>query len=148
MASFVEEVLRLHPPVQFRSRVAVAPDEVAGCTVAPGTAVLPLVGAANRDPSRYEAPGEVNLSRRAPRDHFALHFGIRQCVGAAIARAEILKSVLAALARLPELSVDPDRVPPEFGGWLLRAYAPLHVRFSPGPTVSHGRLERARDQHR
>ena len=45
----VEEALRYDPPVQVVSRFALRPTEIAGGTVAAGSFVLMLLGAANRD---------------------------------------------------------------------------------------------------
>lgn len=130
--NFVEKVLRLHGPVHLRSREAIQDAEVAGCKFACGEAVLPLVAAANRDPSRYPHPEKIDLERKAPRDHLAFHFGAHTCAGAALARAELLEIVTAITRRLPDMRLDPDAEPPTMKGWLLRAYGPLHVLFTPG----------------
>ena len=130
--TFVEEVLRLHGPVHFRSRSTLADVTIVGCPFLRGDAVIPVVAAANRDPTHYERPEEVNLDRQSPTDHFAFHFGIRMCVGSALARAEILDAVNALLARMVDLKPDASLQPPRFTGWLLRSYCPINVRFTPG----------------
>jgi cytochrome P450 len=130
---FVEEVIRLYGPVHFRSRQALSDQEVDGCPIAHGQAVIPLVAAANRDPSRYECPGEVRLDRTAPRDHFGFHFGARYCVGSALARAEVLECVDAALGRFGDMRLAEGTDEPRMAGWLLRSYGPLPVTFTPGP---------------
>jgi cytochrome P450 len=132
LANFVEEVLRLYGPIHFRSRQALADQAIIGCPVGKGDRVIPLVAAANRDPKRYESPDEVNLDRQRPRDHFGFHFGSRYCVGAALARAEVLEVVSAALERFPDMWLAPDAPPPRMDGWLLRSYRPLHAGFTPG----------------
>lgn len=134
VANFVEEVLRLHGPVHLRSRVAMADTSLAGCPFAKGETVIPVVAAANRDPTHYERPGEVDLARGTPRDHLAFHFGPHVCVGAALARAELLETVGALAQRLPDMKLDPGAEQPAMKGWLMRAYRPLHVVFSPGPS--------------
>jgi cytochrome P450 len=132
-ANFVEEVLRLHGPVHLRSREAIADTALAGCPFAKGETVIPIVAAANRDPTHYEHPGEIDLGRKTPRDHLAFHFGPHVCVGAALARAELLETVIALASRMPEMRLDPDAERPGMKGWLMRAYRPLHAVFPPGP---------------
>ena len=138
LTTFVEEVLRLHGPVHLRSRQAIADTTLAGCPFAKGETVIPIVAAANRDPTHYERPGEIDLARKMPRDHLAFHFGPHVCVGAALARAELLETVIALLKRLPDMRLDPAAQQPGMIGWLMRAYRPLNVVFAPGQ--SSGKL--------
>jgi cytochrome P450 len=130
--SFVEEALRLHGSIHLRTRHATQDTEVAGFKFARDDVVIPLVAAANRDPARYSNPDEIDLERKTPRDHLAFHFGIRTCVGAVLARAELLETVTALVRRLPDIRLDPAAEAPALKGWLLRAYRPLHVLFTPG----------------
>src|SRR6185503_17388446 len=86
---FSEEVLRLYGAVQFRPRMANADTELAGARIRKDDVLISLHACANVDEARYERPLEVDLCRSVPRDHIALGFGPRFCVGAALARAEI-----------------------------------------------------------
>jgi cytochrome P450 len=131
VASFSEEVLRLYGSVHFRFRIANVDTELAGVPIAEGDFLYALVIGANRDPVRYPDPWEVELHRRSPRDHLAFSFGPRTCAGAQLARAEIQEIVTAVLERLPNLRVDPDAEPPQFRGFLLRSFRPLHALFDP-----------------
>lgn len=135
-SGFVEEVLRLYGVVHFRSRQATTDTQVAGCPIMRGQNVLPMVAAANRDPDRYPRANEIDLEREAPRDHFAFHFGIRLCVGAGLARAEMQEVTRALVTRLPDLQFDPEKEQPAMKGWLFRAYRPLNVVFAPGRRAS------------
>ena len=138
LTTFVEEVLRLHGPVHLRLRQAIADTTLAGCLFARGETVIPIVAAANRDPVRDERPNEIDLSRKTPRDHLAFHFGPHVCVGAALARAELLETVITLVQRMPGMRLDPDAQQPGMIGWLMRAYRPLNIVFYPGPQSPRG----------
>lgn len=133
VSRFVEESIRLHGTVHFRSRRAIEDTSIAGCPMAKGDAVMPLIATANRDPAYYPNPDRIDLERKSPRDHLGFHFGIRMCVGAALARAEILEVVNLVLERLPDMQPDPAAEQPRMRGWLFRSFRPLNVTFTPGP---------------
>lgn len=129
---FVEESIRLHGTVHFRSRVAIEDTSIAGCPVMKGQAVMPLIATANRDPSYYTNPDDIDLDRKSARDHLGFHHGIRMCVGAALARAEILEAIQVVQERLPDVQLDGSAEAPRMRGWLFRSYRPLNVVFTPG----------------
>lgn len=128
---FVEESLRLYGAIHFRSREAVEDTTIAGCPIHKGDRLASVQASANRDPEHYADPDEIQLDRKAPRDHIAFNFGPRTCVGAALARAEIHHATAVVLDRLRELRLDPDAEPPRFTGFLLRDYRPLNILFTP-----------------
>ena len=86
--NFLEEVLRIDPPVKCNFRVARVPVRVGELELAPGTAVMLLLGAINRDPGRFERPAELWPERPNARDHLSFGRGIHACAGAPLARAE------------------------------------------------------------
>jgi cytochrome P450 len=131
--AFVEESLRLLGPAHFRMRRANEDFEVGGVTIHKDDKILPLLAAADRDPSQYPHPHDFALDRRALRDHIAFNFGPRTCVGAALARLEIHESVHALLHRLPNLRLDPDAPTPAQEGFCLRSYTPLRAKFDLPP---------------
>ena len=59
--------------------------------------MLLFLGAANRDPRRWERPAESDLARRTA-GHVAFGSGIHMCVGQLLSRLEG-EALLAALAR-------------------------------------------------
>ena len=83
----VEELLRYDGPVQATGRVAMEEVEIGGQRVTQGQAVLTVLGAANRDPARFERPDELDVDRE-PNEHVAFGDGIHFCLGAPLARAE------------------------------------------------------------
>jgi len=86
--NYLEEVLRIEPPVKCNFRVARVPVKVGDLDVAPGTTVMLLTGAINRDPRRFERPAELWLDRINAREHLSFGRGIHACAGAPLARAE------------------------------------------------------------
>jgi cytochrome P450 len=85
---YLEEVLRVEPPVKCNFRMARVPVKVGDLAVAPGTTVMLLIGAINRGPRKFERPAELLLDRANLRDHVAFSRGIHACAGAPLARAE------------------------------------------------------------
>ncbi|MBB5082821.1 cytochrome P450 [Nonomuraea endophytica] len=62
----VEEVLRYDPPVQLTARTALREAELGGTALPAGTAVMALVGAANRDPAAFPDPDRFDPGRFDP----------------------------------------------------------------------------------
>jgi cytochrome P450 len=83
----VEELLRYDSPVQVASRVARSDLTLDGITVLEGQQALIVLGAANRDPSRYPNPDRLDLTR-AGTPHLAFGNGPHFCIGAGLARLE------------------------------------------------------------
>lgn len=107
-----EEMTRFDSALQLFERTATRDVEIHGTTVRAGQKIAALLGAANRDPAVFEAPGRFDAAR-TPNAHLGFGAGIHFCLGAPLARIEI-QSVVAALARhLPELTLarEPERRP-------------------------------------
>lgn len=98
---YVEEMLRYRSPAQNFARRATCPAEVGGTAVAEGDALLLSLAAANRDPARFPDPDRFDPTRDV-RGHLGFGWGIHLCVGAALARAELVL-LLDELVRHPPL---------------------------------------------
>ncbi|WP_019546643.1 cytochrome P450 [Streptomyces sulphureus] len=109
----VEELLRYLTIVQFGlGRVALEDVEIGGQQIAAGDLVVVAMPAANRDPRAFDAPDAPDFDRKMTR-HLAFGYGVHQCLGQNVARAE-LKTVLPRLfERFPNLhlAVAPEEVP-------------------------------------
>ena len=96
IGSAIEELLRFDSPVQMVNRVVRRDVATRGCRMAEGDRVAILIGAANHDPSRFEAPARLDLARRDNK-HLSFGNGIHFCLGAALATLEG-RCAIAALA--------------------------------------------------
>jgi cytochrome P450 len=134
---FVDEALRLFPPVQFRVRVATETTELSGCHIPSGDTVVPLLASGNRDEEWWGPNADrVDLQRSRGRTLLTFSHGPRFCVGATFARAEIQEVVRAVLRRMPDIELDPQGPPVEYTGMVLRAHHPLVTTFSAGARLS------------
>ncbi|MCW5848996.1 MAG: cytochrome P450 [Anaerolineae bacterium] len=102
--SAVEELLRYDTSVQRGWRIARADVDWDGHRIRQGQMVLPMLGAANRDPAQFPDPDRLDLGRRDNR-HVGFGFGIHFCLGAPLARLEAPLALNALLARFPRLAL-------------------------------------------
>ena len=101
----VEEVLRYYGPVQGTKPNWAREDvEMHGVTIKRGTAVMPLIGAANRDPRIFENPLEFDIER-SPNKHLGFGYGIHLCLGAWLARLETRVALNTLFRRFPDLQL-------------------------------------------
>ena len=108
LESAVEEVLRFAPVVAGTLRVATEEVEIDGVVFAEGTMVTPTMAAANRDPAVYPDPDRFDITRTQPQGHLSFGGGAHYCLGAALARLELVESFDAVVERLPGLRADGD----------------------------------------
>jgi cytochrome P450 len=92
-----EEAVRFESPVQTFFRTTTRDVEIGGHTIGEGEKVLMFLGAANRDPRRWDEPDRYDITRKTS-GHVGFGSGIHMCVGQLVARLEG-EVVLAALAR-------------------------------------------------
>ncbi|WP_327676529.1 cytochrome P450 [Kitasatospora sp. NBC_00458] len=101
----VEELLRFLSVVHSGvPRVALEDVEIAGVVIREGEGVIASVPAANWDPAHFAAPEVFDIDRDARR-HVAFGFGIHQCLGQPLARAELEIALTTLLDRLPGLGL-------------------------------------------
>jgi cytochrome P450 len=101
----VEEILRHDSPVQITGRTATSGATLAGRELRPGTRVIVLLGAANRDPEVFDQPARFDVGRANAREHLAFSAGIHYCVGAGLARLEGVVGLRTLGERFPGLRV-------------------------------------------
>ncbi len=94
LAAF-EETIRYTSPVNAFCRTTNVDTEVAGVSIAAGTKILCVLGAANLDDAHWLEADRFDISRRTI-GHLGLGAGVHTCVGQNIARAEG-QAVLQAL---------------------------------------------------
>ena len=100
----VEELLRYSPLSSGGGLIRIAREEIelSGTTVKAGEGVIPISGAANRDPEVFPQPDRFDLGRER-NSHLAFGHGIHHCLGAQLARMELQVALAALLRRFPGL---------------------------------------------
>ncbi|MCC9156195.1 cytochrome P450 [Streptomyces parvulus] len=133
------ETLRYTPPVHMIMRQSASEVELSGGTIPAGDTVTCLIGAANRDESRYRDPDRFDIMRddltaatafSAAADHLAFALGRHFCVGALLAKAEVETGVGQLLDAMPDLRPD-DGFDAAERGVFTRGPQSLPVRFTP-----------------
>src|SRR3954469_23680017 len=92
-----EEAVRFESPVQTFFRTTTREAEIGGHRIGEGEKILMFLGAANRDPRRWDNPDSYDVTRKTS-GHVGFGSGIHMCVGQLVARLEG-EVMLAALAR-------------------------------------------------
>ncbi len=98
----VEELLRFLSIADGMVRVATADIEIGGETIRADDGVIFSTSVVNRDAAAYAAPDTLDWERSA-RHHVAFGFGVHQCLGQNLARAEMEIAFGALFARFPGL---------------------------------------------
>ncbi len=102
----IEEVLRYESPTQMTARIASDNIKIEESLIQKGEHVYVLLGAANRDPRKFNNAHLFDITRH-PNPHLAFGHGVHFCLGAALARMEAQIAVLALIQRMsaPQLAV-------------------------------------------
>ena len=121
----IEELIRWDGPSQFFHRWVLEPDvTIAGHTFEVGDRVGMLFGSAERDPRRFDDPDTFDVGR-ADSGHIGFGGGMHFCVGAALARQELVVSLAGLVDRFPNLEmVEEPTYNPTF---VIRGLKALHV---------------------
>ncbi|HEY6531579.1 MAG TPA: cytochrome P450 [Acidimicrobiales bacterium] len=127
----VEESLRWEATDPMFSRWATRDTVLGGVEVPKGTVVHLCLGAANRDPARWDRPDEFDIHRPL-KPSLGFGGGPHICLGMHVARAEMVTGITALLDRLPDLRPDPYAEPPQIIGLYERAATELNVLFGDG----------------
>jgi cytochrome P450 len=100
----LREVLRHDSPVQYTGRRVAAEFSLHGQAFRRGDLIVPLIGAANRDPSVYTEPDGFRMDRRESA-HLSFGFGAHVCIGAALTYLEAEIAFRGLLRRWPDLQL-------------------------------------------
>jgi 4-methoxybenzoate monooxygenase (O-demethylating) len=105
-----EEAVRFESPVQTFFRTTTREVELGGAPIGEGEKVLMFLGAANRDPRRWDQPDNYDIDRRTS-GHVGFGSGIHMCVGQLVARleGEVILSALARRVARIEITGEPKR---------------------------------------
>lgn len=121
----VDELLRFDTPLQMFERWVLEPTELHGVEIPRGAELGLLFGSANRDPSVFAAPDQLQLDR-SPNPHLTFGAGVHFCLGAPLGRLELQTSFRALLERFP--TMEPAEEPRFKPNYIIRGLDGLRVR--------------------
>ncbi|EFC82281.1 cytochrome P450 [Parafrankia sp. EUN1f] len=124
----IEEAVRWTPTDPMFSRWVTEDVDFHGVHLPKGSVLHLCIGAANRDPARWDRPDEFDLHRPMKRS-LGFGGGPHICLGMHVARAEMAVGIGALLDRLPNLRLDPDVAPPRLIGMYERGATEIPVLF-------------------
>lgn len=121
-----DELLRVAGPAKSMvRRVGPKPFSFHGAEFEPGQRVFLVILTANHDPALFDRPATVDLARD-PNPHLGFGWGLHHCLGAPLARMELMIALRSLYSRFPELGpVEPDR--PWSGNELGRGIGRMNV---------------------
>jgi cytochrome P450 len=132
--TFAEESLRMLAPVQGLFRKATRDVEIRGVPIPAGSILHVRYGSANRDDEAFEEPDDFDVTRDHVMRHMSFGQGPHACVGAPLARQEMVTAIEGLLARLDDIGLDTGAEPERNEGLLFYSFKTLPIRFS-----DHGR---------
>jgi cytochrome P450 len=106
--------------------------EIAGVVIPAGSLVNVRYAAANRDERRFHRPEEIDLERKGVGGHMAFGSGSHHCLGAPLARRELIWAFTALVDRIDDMWFEEEKN--DFGyhpHFLLRSLKALHIGFRP-----------------
>jgi cytochrome P450 len=110
----MDEFLRLYTPYRGFARTATRDVTLHGRTIPAGEPIALVYASANRDDEVFEDGSSFRLNRPNMKD--SLHFGrgTHMCVGAALARLQMVIGLEEMMSRLPTFNLDGDVIPTRF----------------------------------
>ena len=125
-------MVRLESPVQSLMRFAGEEVEMHGVTIPKGALINVRYAAANRDESVFECPDKIDLERKRAGAHMGFGSGVHHCLGAPLARRELIWGFTAVVDRFEDMwfieGKNDFAIHPHF---LLRSLKALHIGFTP-----------------
>jgi len=93
--------------------------------------VMPRFASANRDSEIFDEPDTFNIERDNVNQHVAFGLGNHFCLGASLARAELLAAFEAILERMDDIHlVDEMEEEVHHFSFFLRPMKKLHIGFT------------------
>ncbi len=126
----IEEIVRWSTPVIHFRRTATRDTELSGQKIREGEKVVMFYSSANRDEAVFEEPHRFDITR-SPNEHVGFGGpGAHFCLGAHLARREMLVAFRQIFQRLPDLRVtaEPERLASNFIHGIKR----MPCEFTPG----------------
>ena len=110
----IEEMLRLESPVQGMFRECAHAANIGEVGFAKGDLLNIRFGSANRDEARYDHAERLDFQRKKPGSHLAFGIGRHVCVGAALARQEMISAFSQLFGRYQSFALTADTPLPTY----------------------------------
>lgn len=127
----------MQSPTKVDFRLARKTTTLGDVHIPAGTVLMLCLGAANRDPRKFDNPNEFRIERKNVREHIAFGRGIHTCAGAPLARVEGHVTINRLLDRTHDIAIsEAEHGPPtsrRYGytpTFLLRGLTELHIEFT------------------
>ena len=118
--NFVEEILRLESPAQGMFREVRKNTCLGGVDLKAGDILSLRFGSANRDEKKFSHPKDIILDRKPAGGHLAFGVGRHHCIGAPLARQELISSFNVLIKKFSDfelIEIDkPIKYTPSFFG--------------------------------
>jgi cytochrome P450 len=101
MPAALHELMRYRPITVGTLRRAAEDVELAGVRIPAGTLVAVNAASANRDPAVYRDPERLDITRQNPAAILNFGGGVHYCLGAHLARLELVEALRVITQRLP-----------------------------------------------
>ena len=105
LARFVEELLRIEPPVRGLAKMTTREVELGGRLLPNRAHLLVLYASGNDDESVFECPRRFDLNRGNLGKHVAFGVGVHRCIGASLARMEIKVAAREVTRRIADIKL-------------------------------------------
>lgn len=130
LPAFIEETMRLIGPPQRLFRIATRDVELGGKQIKKGEWVALFFGSANHDPAVFTDPGTFDLDRPNVRKQLSLGHGLHFCLGAVLARLEVLAAIDGVLDRYSTIELTDDPGTKQTASLLTHGWVRLPIRLA------------------
>lgn len=125
-SNVVDEALRFDGTAQAENRIARKSCVLNGVPIEAGQPIIILLAAANRDPAMFAEPDVFDIRRENANQHLGFSSGIHHCLGAHLARAELVPVFETLARRVEDITFDGS---PQYHPFnKLRGHATLPIR--------------------
>lgn len=125
----LDEGMRLYPVTTRIHRIAAQDFELFGEPMKKGEMIILNVGAAGRDPRRYNDPDKLDLRRKDPKYDIGFGHGAHYCLGHGVARTEMEEAVKVWASRAADIRFAGEvRISPASAGMVGAESVPLAYR--------------------
>jgi cytochrome P450 len=114
MRNAIEEALRYNSSTHMLTRTLTDDVVLHGQTMRQGDTVALLFNAANNDERKFPDPDRFDVRRPLKGDHLAFGAGVHACIGAPLARMELLLAFEEIMKRWPQFEIEEAGLRPYF----------------------------------